>query len=550
MKILKKKEWGHLLPLLIVLLFNFYSCNKKISYKTIDKVLISDSIYVDKQTNFSSARAIDFLYEQDMPLLATILSNSYYCDSAITVYNIKSNTIAYRIPLPFTNMKGIVNPMFIKAFNSDSILIVYDSNHIGYDSSIVIINKKGKIIKNFKVQSDYIKTSENNNPHVSLFPMINTNDVFKNNKICFTLRQYSRDTLLPIAGYYDLKKEKFVVCENLKLKMKNENCYNSFIDTNIICISPLKSDSIYLWNITNNSISTIEFKSKLVDNAQIKRVIPFFNNEKESIIYLDVNKYYALNYYTRFVILPENVFGNNIAIQILYDNEFNYIGEVLINNNDTKLSLKNSLSDKENIWNQYKIILSENENKIKIAKIDYIFKYLDLINTKKSLNDSLLHYVKLKNKEFNCFLGNNKNLSQYSVDNLFKYIRNKLIIKDTSFSIFFLRLDGCYHCNDYIYDFFNKFRYLLSNKYNTYITIYNPNSSDNLTYKNFRSLNSEHVLFDNAVYPVVHPYKFNNPRLLIVDKNKIILDTIYMPDDMNKMLENYLKYNHFDFFYE
>jgi hypothetical protein len=53
-------------------------------------------------------------------------------------------------------------------------------------------------------------------------------------------------TLLPVVGYYDLKKRNVVVCEQLKLKA--DVYYTTFIDSNLICISPKNSSSkVYLW---------------------------------------------------------------------------------------------------------------------------------------------------------------------------------------------------------------------------------------------------------------------------------------------------------------
>ncbi|NMC99036.1 MAG: hypothetical protein GYA62_04880, partial [Bacteroidales bacterium] len=51
---------------------------------------------------------------------------------------------------------------------------------------------------------------------------------------------------------------------------------------------------------------------------------------------------------------------------------------------------------------------------------------------------------------------------------------------------------------------------------------------------------------ENVVYPVIHPFSENNPRLILVKDNKIISDTIYMPDKQVVLIESLLKFQGFD----
>ena len=336
-----------------------------------------------------------------------------------------------------------------------------------------------------------------------------------------------------------------VVCKNLNLK--KDNYYCSFIDTNIICISPSKSSIVYIWNISNNKIFKKDFKSKLVDSSLLSKNIPFYNKEYESLIYLEVNKHLRTNYLVRFIVLPKNVFEKYTLIQVIYDKNYNYIGEVLINDKNYNCILKNSISKNIKPWNEYYVIPSENNDKLKLVKIKYILKNWDIVEAKKKLNTSLLNYIKQKNNEAVCFIGNHKNLPPYDKNKIFDYIRNKLSINDSTFSLLIIRTDGCYHCNEYLYDFILKNKFIFEMHYHAYVLLYDGyKDNNNLTIKNFKSLNCKNILFENVIYPQIHPFSENNPRLVLVKNNKIVSDTIYMPDNLDLLIERLLNFYNFE----
>jgi len=537
---------GQRLPLFLILIIILWSCNNKNSYITVDKVIITDSIYIDKQTHYNFAVKLDFLNQNDTSFEFILWRNGYYCDSVITVYDIKNNKVAYTIPLPFINLREVYNPIFFKAFSLDSIFVMFDGNHVGYDSSMILINKKGEIKKVYNIDHYYIRTSKNPNPKTILFPSIYAKDVYENNKVCFSFSRHTinNDTLLPVVGYYDIKNEKLVVCKNLNLK--KDNYYCTFIDSNIICISPSKSTNIYLWNISNNSIVQKEIKSKLVDSLLLAKNIPFYDKENESLIYLEVNSVNS-NYLTRMVILPKNVFDKNIAIQVIFDKNFNYLGEILINDKNHNYLLKNPISKNITPWNEYYFIVSESNDKLKLAKIKYILKNWNIVNTKKKLNTCLLNYINEKNKEAVCFIGNHKNLPPNDKNKFFDYTRNKLSIKDSTFSLIIIRTDGCYHCNEYLYDFIFKNKFIFEMNYKAYVLLYDAyKNNHNLIVKNFKSLNCKNILFENILYPQVHPFSNNNPRLVLVKNNKIVSDTIYMPDNLDLLIKRLLRFYNFE----
>ena len=543
---IKINNEGHRLSLFLILILFLWSCNNK-TYVTVDKTIFTDSLYINKNTNYTSSVCYDFLIENDTAFELILWRNSYYCDSVITVYDIKNNKVAYTIPLPFNNILQVFSPIFFKAYSLDSIFVIFDGNHIGYDSSMVLINRKGKIKKVFNVNNEYIRTTNNSNPKTILFPKIYAREVYENNKVCFSLRRYTtyNDSLLPVVGYYDIKNEKMVVCKNLNLK--EDNYYCSFIDTNIICISPSKSSIVYIWNISNNKIFKKDFKSKLVDNSLLTKNIPFYNKEYESLIYLEVNKHLRTNYLVRLIVLPKNVFEKYTLIQVIYDKNYNYIGEVLINDKNYNCILENSISKNIKPWNEYYFIPSENNDKLKLVKIKYILKKWDIIEAKKKLNTSLLNYIKQKNNEAVCFIGNHKILPPNDKNKIFDYIRNKLSINDSTFSLITIRTDGCYHCNEYLYDFILKNKFIFEMNYHAYVLLYDAyKDNNNLTIKNFKSLNCKNILFENVIYPQIHPFSENNPRLVLVKNNKIVSDTIYMPDNLDLLIERLLKFYNFE----
>ncbi len=521
------------------------SCNTKKAYEIPEKVLNTDSIYFHTQSNYSMTVSSNYFSYKDTMFLAILWRNSFYCDSVIRIYDIKNDKVAYKINLPYGNLRGIINPIFIHVYNLDSILVVFDGNFIGYDTSIVMINKSGKIIKNYNVENKYFKTSKNLEPDTPLYIYAYTSHIFYFDKICFSLRRYTNnnETLLPVVGYYDLKKENVVVCEQLKLKA--DVYYTTFIDSNLICISPKNSSKVYLWNIKTNFVYSKEMKSKLIDSLKLAKNIPFFDSEKELYKYLDVINFKEKKIFVRTLALPNNVFGSNFAIQLLYDYKFNYLGEIILNRKNSYLSINNPLISDERNKIKYYASLSEDETKIKLVKKEYIFKNWDILKAQKEINDSLLQYIKYKKEQFKCLI-NFKKTNKYEKDKLFQYIKNKLQIKENTFAIVCIRLDGCFHCNEFIYDFFSK-NLMFLNQTNTYILLYNPYSANNnLLYKNFESLKTNHLIKENVVYPVIHPFSENNPRLILVKDNKIISDTIYMPDKQVVLIESLLKFQGFD----
>ena len=541
MKITNNK--GQPLPLFFIFILVLLSCNKNKSYITVEKVLITDSIYIEKCTDFKFSTGTEFIFQNDTAFEFILWRNNYYCDSVINVYDIQNNKIAYNIPLPFYKLRMIYQPIYFKPFSIDSILVVFDANHIGYDSSIVLINRKGEIVKTYNINNGYIKTRTNLNPTTILFPQIYTENVYQNNKICFSLRRYDskNDTLLPIVGYYDIKNEKFVVCE--KLKLKHDNYYCNFIDTNIICISPNQNSNIYLWNISNNKITSKKFKSKLVDSLFLANNIPFYNKEEETLKYLEVEKNINTNYLCRLVLLPKNIFKDNFAIQLIYDDSYRYLGEVLLNDNNINLLLKNPITTIKP-WNEYYFSFSEKPEKLKLIKIkNYKFKNWNIIDSKKNLDKDLLDYMKKKNKEAMCFIGNHKNLPSNDINKLFDFLRNKLLINDSTFSLITIRTDGCYHCNDYLFDFIDKNKMIFDKKNKAYVLIYDAfKNKDNLIIKKFMALNNQNIYFENVIYPLVHPFSENNPRLILVKNNKIVSDTIYMPNQLENLVKRLMDF--------
>jgi hypothetical protein len=229
----------------------------------------------------------------------------------------------------------------------------------------------------------------------------------------------------------------------------------------------------------------------------------------------------------------------------IYDYKFNYLGEIILNRKNSYLSINNPLISDERNKIKYYASLSEDETKIKLVKKEYIFKNWDILKAQKEINDSLLQYIKYKKEQFKCLI-NFKKTNKYEKDKLFQYKKNKLQIKENTFAIVCIRLDGCFHCNEFIYDFFSK-NLMFLNQTNTYILLYNPyTANNNLLYKNFESLKTNHLIKENVVYPVIHPFSENNPRLILVKDNKIISDTIYMPDKQVVLIESLLKFQGFD----
>jgi hypothetical protein len=75
---------------------------------------------------------------------------------------------------------------------------------------------------------------------------------------------------------------------------------------------------------------------------------------------------------------------------------------------------------------------------------------------------------------------------------------------------------------------------------------------ENLDYKGSSEYLSLYEIFDkthakidnSSIYLKFHPFMMINPRLLLVTQNKVVYDEVFMPDELEKMIDKLLDYYH------
>ncbi|GAB4278895.1 MAG: hypothetical protein Kow0068_02680 [Marinilabiliales bacterium] len=50
----------------------------------------------------------------------------------------------------------------------------------------------------------------------------------------------------------------------------------------------------------------------------------------------------------------------------------------------------------------------------------------------------------------------------------------------------------------------------------------------------------------SGIYPAFNPYSIENPRLVLVNNNKIVHDTVYLPDNLEKIIFTLIDYYGFE----
>jgi len=516
----------------------FFSCNNIKTIQIVDFSLDKKIVLpIPDEVRNSSLYLNTYPYkikfiENEQQLLAV-----FYGFNTLYFYDLNSLKIINKVQL--NNTFNFDNVEYI---NKDSIFIFCSGvDKYFYDTSIVVINDKGIIKHSFGINQKGVissKTYNLNNLNDSiymnaLFPLFTSNNVLFQNRAYFIYNisheNFIRSKgLLPIIGYYNFDK-KAAFKKNISYPVSNSllvfNYPENILKVNFsfepqnkeMFVSFSFSPYVYKMDVEKNETRLILMPSKLIDTSSV--YLENTNPQNNLFIYGRVNYISELNKYIR---INSRKINDSIYKSIsTYDKNFNYLGEKLIS---YKMNIENDHYFYAGIIND-KLVVEQ----YKSCEIDYASQKLD--------NDLKL-LPKTDTKNETCNANQNKEKSQKE---FIQYLSQKNIKPSTAL-ILVLHDMGCGSCNEYLLKTLSINSFLLKLKTNPLHLIYLTDKID-LAKSYMKKLNIEPYIIDSPHnYNPYHPFKYFNPRLVLIKDKKIISDTIYMPDQLELLLERLMNF--------
>jgi len=375
----------------------------------------------------------------------------------------------------------------------------------------------------------------------------------------YGLKGYSRKH--PIVGYYDIDKDTLITIDYIWYPDLKDGVYykRRFYRPNIalnkkgnILISFTYTPTFYEWNPKTNKLDTHVVTSKYVKPIPYSKEL-FVNEDeydddsfKEGLIGAVLSRKFATNFtnpdyvYTRSFLLPTFNVRDNKPLYVYYDENYNYCGEALMKcpaGKETKKGyFSTSMSKGKLIVSFLSPVFKAFDEKAFVAKMDSVLA-VDLIKEKN------------KNKEVCKIAGENKEVFNYQKNDIIKYLQKTHQINDTSFSIAIVNKGGCGSCNYHVLQFLKHSQaQLFAIKTKPMYLLYtdeNGKIEDVEAYLDgYMFFDKKHVKIDlSPLYKSFHPYSSVNPRLVLVSNNEVILDKVYLPDEMSILVDDLLKYH-------
>lgn len=486
----------------------------------------------------------------------------FYPRHSLFIYDLTKDVLYSEIEL---NDLSSLNE--IEFFNKDSIMLYGHSNNFQNDSNIRCINIKGEVKHVYSLFNQNIISSKN--PAKNLIS--NKSEMYPSarflfdNKIFITFDYPYYDIKgcqkkYPLIGYYDLSKDSLIINNDVwypeidnNRYFKQSIYYQYFVtlnDNGNILISFAYTPILIEWNYKTNKIHEYRVDSKYMSsisysNSDIKDDLQSDNNIKNGFYSPGIS--YVMNnqqkIYFRCVILPEK-YGNRKMLRVFFDSKYQYLGEMLFDDNIYYEMYKGKY---------YSCDIEKNKLNLKFIKPTFI-KFDE--NKLKAILDSIekaeTDNKTKKGKELCNISSRKQDLFTYQKDDIIKYLAKTQQIQDTSYSIAILNKSGCGSCNDYVLQFFKFNQAVLFNiKTRPFYILYvseNGMVEDVENYLGgYRLFDAKNVKMDiSTLYANFHPYTEMNPRLVLVSHDKVLLDNIYMPDEIEKLPDDLMKYYGFE----
>lgn len=546
--------------ILILITFLTFSCQTVKEKITIKQILVKEEIKLPlPKGNVLSVNQIQIIKENGKTLLFVY----FFPQNKIFVYDLKKRTLIHQIPI-YRNLSEINNFRYI---NNDSIW-VFGSHSLryNYDSSLMVVNYYGVIkhiypfYNNFfvslktypKLYCDSVNAIDKAAIDTVLFTINDgcPENLIVDKKVFFTtiagnIGRKSHLPQLPIVGYYDLEKKEVKLNDQIyypyfsdSLFYPNGNLYYypvywSVSPQNKILLSFCYTPTIFEWDYINNNLKTHRVKTQLIDTIYPLLKPTESDNDTTAIYY---HLFYAKNLkmYLRFAMLSNN-YGNK-RIVIFSDKNFNYLGEAIIELNEMP----------RYVFEDNFVSTSISGDSLTLKFFKYEFKHLDINTIKKQLDSTYIALRERKEKEMCKITGNDEDIS-YSSKRFLHYLKDFEII-DSSFAVIVLSKNGCHSCNEYISKTIAMNQQVFFNlKKKPFYLLYVDEDDLIQTAKHilneYEINENSHLKIDTTkIYKNYNPFNNENPRLVLVENNQIISDTVYMPDNLETLVERLLKF--------
>lgn len=453
----------------------------------------------------------------------------------LITYNLTSKKITEIIPINYFDNQNL---SAFNYHNKDSIFLAFNASAISrnqfHDSSVMIINNHGKISKIFDFKNSHVFCSYNPFSTIDssvILPTPFSEISYSNNNLYFGFlkRNYkigyskSENIKLPIAGHYNLSKNKLIEYNNLKeIPFFKEGRYyhklNKIIqiilsNDNLPIIAFGHTSLIYKYDTKQKKKYSYKIKSILVDtvkpNNKCKtgKCKDYYNAFYSKIYY---NKY--LKQYYRFISLPslkdDTPYRKNHRKKtlVITDINFNTIAEGIIPDNLVDVPF---IISKEGLWFYNS---SDNEN---------ITFELYTINYKKGSKQDLINEYHKKT----------------DVDNKFgisPFMKDNFNIKEKNAAIIIVPTDlGCHSCASTISKFYIDNQNLFKGKKIYFVLAGLAKFSvEPFIKQNNIELNMPNLLIDKKGKYLNYFDSFNNPKLFILENGKIKFKKVFYPSEL------------------
>lgn len=505
--------------------------NNQINITILDSLIVNEN----HKINFNGKNPLTILEKGNL-----IYCNFFPLNHIIYIYNKQERNIKDSIVLS----NYYFNEFYVE--NLDSIWIFGDNLKNKKRGLLSLIDSEG----NIKKEIDILKKVEHIGYPISKIFYVKNNKfsgkvifAISPNSIYGTAQQekkyrYSNE---PIICYYDVYKDTLIFNNDIKYPyISNQDnifypkgfidyyyIHVSLIDPNLISICFAYTPWFYIWNISNNTTTLIKsFKSHFYDS-----IVPC----NEPCDKIDEGIYYSINklndsLYIRYITLPEKY--NRKVMYILSDKKFNYIGEYFFDFNTPHVFNKTT---------PFSLNVEKfKSNLLELNNVSFTFKQIAKTKVKNQL-DSIFHEnQKIKLEQCKLLGLSNNNLKD---ENIIKYFSNVHNINKDNFSVLVLHENGCASCNEYYNELLkinNFILFSIDSVKQFYLLIVAKSENlkrikSNYEYL-FNSKFNKYVLIDTTqMYDYINKFNSYNPRLFLIKDNKLIYDSIAIPEKIDQL---------------
>ena len=556
--------------ILFIAIILLISCSGQRKSITIDKIVITDSTYIPIPSKEYNKPGNCQIIEIDNKEI-TINQGYKYGSSNQELYIIDNATkqIINKISLENILDYNEYDLSHYHFINKDSIFLFYSKFSV-MDSAIIMVNYNNEIKKVYPINNPYISTNKhkfiNDSLKISILFWPNK-PIYTKDKIFFSFylaydADYGTEEFIknkhPLIGYLDLKNDTIILNHDIWYPVSEEGAFYPFQSKIIeFCLSPngnpiigfANTTKLYKWDLENNKTKLLisNLRSQLIDTIYPLKTPSDIGTDNEQPYYGHINFDKEKEMYFRYIEFPKEKYGNFKRITVFADKDFNYLGEAY--NSYYKIGetyhVNNTTSAnwgmQHNINNWF---YSEYEDSIKLVKTKYSFKKLNIDVIKNAMLSEVKRVKETKQKEICKAVGSDGIIKDINKKTIVKYFKNTFNISDSTFSVFTITDEGCDGCNDNLLLFFKANKQVIS-KLKTHLLFAGTNLdyfNKKITDYNLSNLNNLRI-DSSVVYKEMHPFNNYNIRMTLVRDNKIVSDTVYMPNGLEKIMTRYIDFN-------